>query len=78
MIFGMYQPPNKSQELKRVGECLYRNGNKVYYALIRVNGKQVRRALKTTDLGTAKRRLADFRAKAERLEGDENRNIRFE
>ena len=78
MIFGMYQPPNKSQELKRVGECLYRNGNKVYYALIRVNGKQVRRALKTTDLGITKRRLAEFRAKAECLEGDENRHIRFE
>ena len=38
----------------------------------------MRRALKTTNLGIAKRRLAEFRAKAERRESDENRHIRFE
>ena len=26
----------KSQQLKRVGECLYRNGNKIYFALIKI------------------------------------------
>jgi integrase len=74
----MNQMPQKSQEFNKVAECLYRNGNRLYYALVKVNGKQIRRSLKTTDLAIAKRRLVEFRAKAERLEGEENRNIRFE
>src|SRR5438067_11960530 len=68
----------KSQQLKRVGECLYRNGNKIYFALIKVRGKQIKRSLKTDDLAIAKRRLAELRGKAERLHGQENRGIRFE
>ena len=68
----------KSQMLKKVGECLYRNGNKVYFALLKVRGKQIKRSLKTSDLPLAKRRLADLRAKSERLHGKENRNIRFD
>ena len=70
--------PKKSQEFNKVAECLYRNGNRLYHALVKVNGKQTRRSLKTTDLAIAKRRLVEFRAKAERLKGEENRNIRFE
>ena len=68
----------KSQELKKVGQCLYRNGLKTYFALIKVSGKQIKRSLKTDDLALAKRRLAELRSKAERLHGKENRNIRFE
>ena len=68
----------KSQMLSKVGECLYRNGNKAYFAILKVRGKQIKRSLKTADLPLAKRRLADLRAKAERLHGKENRNIRFE
>ncbi len=37
----------KSQELKKVGECLYRNGNKTYFALLKVAGKQIKKSLKT-------------------------------
>ncbi len=74
----MNQMLGKSQEFKKAAECLYRNGNKVYYARVKVNGKQIRRSLNTTDLAIAKRRLGEFRVKAERLEGEENRNIRFE
>jgi len=37
----------KSQQLNRVGECLYRNGRKTYFALIKVSGKQIKRSLKT-------------------------------
>ncbi len=55
--------------LKYVGECLYRSHNDKYYALVKVSGKQIRRSLKTTDLALAKRRLATFREKAERLAG---------
>lgn len=70
--------PQKSQKLKKVAECLYRNGNKIYSALIKVRGKQIKRSLKTDDLAIAKRRLAELRSKAERLHGKENRSIRFE
>ncbi len=78
MISRMNQTQEKSQEFKKAAECLYRNGNKMYFARVKVNGKQIRRSLDTSDLAIAKRRLVEFRAKAERLEGEENRNIRFE
>jgi integrase len=68
----------KSQQLKRVGECLYRNGRKMYFALIKVSGKQIKRSLKTDDLAIAKRRLSELRGKAQRIHGKENRNIRFD
>ena len=70
--------PKNRRSLTKGAECLYRNGNRLYYAFVKVNGKQIRRSLKTNDLAIAKRRLVEFRAKAKRLEGDENRNIRFE
>ena len=73
----MSQMPKKSQEFNQVAECLYRNGNRLYYAVVKVNGKQIRRSLKTNDLAIARRRLVEFRAKADRLEGGENRNIHF-
>src|SRR5260370_42514262 len=68
----------KSQQLKRVGECLYRNGRRTYFALIKVSGTQIKRSLKTDDLAIAKRKLSELRSNAERLHGKENRNIRFE
>src|SRR6266480_3999443 len=68
----------KSQQLKRVGECLYRNGNKIYFALIKIAGKQIKRSLKTDDLSIAKRRLSELRAKAQRLHGSGGHNMRFE
>ena len=46
---------------QKVGECLYRYSNGVYYGRIRVEGKQIKRSLQTTDPFLAKRRLADFR-----------------
>jgi hypothetical protein len=49
-----------SQQLKRVGECLYRNGNGKYYALVKVAGKQIKRSLRTGDEKLAKRRLVEF------------------
>ncbi|MDZ4743990.1 MAG: tyrosine-type recombinase/integrase [Verrucomicrobiota bacterium] len=60
----------QSQELTRVAECLYRNGNGNYYAIVKASGKQIKRSLRTEDEKLAKRRLAEFRAKAERLTGD--------
>ena len=61
-----------------MGECLYRNGNKIYSALLKVGGKQIKRSLKTSDLALAKRRLAELREKAKRQTDKGNRNIRFE
>jgi len=44
---------------QKVGECLYRySSSGVYYARIKVRGKEIRRSLQTTDRTLAKRRLA--------------------
>lgn len=72
------EAPQKSQVLNKVAECLYRNGNGQYIALLKVKGKQIKRSLKTNDRQLANRRLAELREKAKRLHGSENRNIRFE
>ena len=74
----MMKTPQKSQDLKKVAECLYRNANGVYFALLKVSRKQIKRSLKTDDLAMAKRRLGELRAKTERMHGKGNRNIRFE
>jgi integrase len=47
---------------EKVGECLYRySSNGVYYGRIRVEGKDIKRSLHTTDREIARRKLADFR-----------------
>jgi len=53
---------SKVGEFQKVGECLYRySSNGVYYARIRVDGKEIKRSLGTTDRALAQRRLADFK-----------------
>src|SRR5260370_25158898 len=48
--------------VQKVGECLYRySSNGVYYARIRVDGKEIKRSLGTADRDLAKRKLADFK-----------------
>ena len=68
----------KSQVLKKVGECLYRNGNGTYFAILKINGKQVKKTLDTNDAAIAKRRLGDLRGKLGRVYGNDNRNMRFD
>ncbi len=46
---------------EKVGECLYRYSNGVYYARIKADGKDIKRSLKTTDRALAQRALASFR-----------------
>jgi integrase len=47
---------------QKVGECLYRySSNGVYYARIRVEGKEIKRSLETTDRAIANRELARFK-----------------
>jgi integrase len=46
---------------EKVGECLYRySSNGVYYGRIRVEGKEIKRSLHTTDRQMARRKLAEF------------------
>ena len=53
---------SKVGAFQKVGECLYRySSNGVYYARIRVDGKEIKRALETTDRAIANRELARFK-----------------
>jgi hypothetical protein len=62
--------------MQRVGECLYRSQtSKIYYAIIKRGGKQIKRSLKTTDQALAKRRLAELTKKTIFLSNTENRGI---
>lgn len=74
----MLQKQSKSDKPVKVAENLYRNpSNGNYLALVKVRGKQKKQSLKTTDRAIANRRLADFREKAKRLHGANNRSMRF-
>jgi len=47
---------------EKVGECLYRySSNGVYYGRIRVEGKEIKRSLATSDPAIARRELARFK-----------------
>jgi integrase len=47
---------------EKVGECLYRySSNGVYYAVVRHEGKLIRRSLEVNDGKLAKRKLGDFK-----------------
>jgi integrase len=53
---------SKIGTFQKVGECLYRySSNGVYYARIRVDGKEIKRTLATTDRAIAQRELARFK-----------------
>jgi hypothetical protein len=54
--------------LKRVGENLYRSPCGNYFAILKINGHQIRHALKTGDRDTAKVRLEEFRLQSRRPE----------
>lgn len=68
----------KSQELTRVAECLYRNGNGIYVALIKVKGKQIKKSLKTKDRALANRLLGDLRKNITKLDPSEDGLLKFE
>ncbi len=56
----------------------YRNHRGLYFALVKVGGKQIKRSLRTNDRQMANRLLAKFREKAERLDGSSQRDVRFD
>jgi len=67
-----------NSEFQCVGECLYRARNtKIYYAIIKRGGKQIKRSLRTTDGLLAKRRLAELVDKAAALSQCENSKVGF-
>jgi integrase len=53
---------------QKVGECLYRYSNRVYYARIRVDGKEIKRSLETTDRASANRKLARFKREQRQID----------
>src|ERR1051325_4524347 len=54
---------------QKVGECLYRySSNGVYYARLKVHGKEIRRSLETIDRSLAKRRLFALREAQARID----------
>ncbi len=57
--------PFASQNLVRVAENLYRNGNDTYYVKFKKDGKQYKQSLETHDRATANRELAAFIKKIE-------------
>ena len=60
--------------LQKVGECLYRySSNGVYYARVRMDGKEIKRSLETTDRDLAKRKLADFKEELRRIDRSQGR-----
>jgi integrase len=63
--FGVFQ---------KVGECLYRySSNGVYYGRIRVDGKEIKRSLETTDRELAKRKLAQFKDEQRQIDRSQGR-----
>src|SRR5215472_14241805 len=66
--------PNRLGALQKVGECLYRySSNGVYYARVRMDGKEIKRSLETTDRELAKRKLADFKEQLHRIDRSQGR-----
>ena len=50
-VSNIVRKNDQSNPLRKVGECLYRNGHGVYFAWFSVRGKQVKRLLKTNERG---------------------------
>lgn len=58
-IYCLKAATNSTVVFQKVGECLYRySSSGVYYARIKVRGKEIRRSLRTTDRKLAQRKLA--------------------
>jgi site-specific recombinase XerD len=60
-------------QFQRVAECLYRYSNGVYYARIKVDGKEIRKSLKTTDRTLAKRLLTQFKEEQRQIDRSQGR-----
>src|SRR5437016_3923581 len=54
--------------LRRVGENLFRSPCGNYFAILKIDGHQIRKSLKTDDRHLAKTRLEEFRLQSRRPE----------
>jgi integrase len=71
MLSEIMREPKESIKAKRyvrVGECLYRAQDSIYYFKGQINGREFTRSLRTPDRALAQRRAADFRRDQERLD----------
>jgi integrase len=60
--------------LQRVGESLYRySSNRIYYARIKVDGKEIKRSLGTTDPTLARRKLAALKDELREIDRSQGR-----
>ena len=60
---------SKVGTFQRVGECLYRySSNGVYYGRVRVDGKEIKQSLETTDRAKANRELASFKSEQRQID----------
>jgi integrase len=65
----MRTPQSRIGSFQKVGECLYRySSNDVYYGRIRVDGKEIKRSLETTDPAIARRELARFKKEQRQID----------
>jgi integrase len=65
----MRTPQDKIGAFQKVGECLYRySSNGVYYGRTRVDGKEIKRSLETTDRAIANRELARFKKEQRQID----------
>lgn len=61
-------PVKQTPGFYRVAECLWRNHRGVYFALVKLSGKQIKRSLKTNDLELARRKLTTFRKNLDKID----------
>jgi integrase len=65
---------HKNGTLQRVGESLYRySSNRVYYARLKKDGKEIKRSLRTTDPALARRNLAALRDELRQIDRSQGR-----
>jgi len=70
----MDRPQRKSGEFHRVGQSLYRySSNWVYYARVKVDGKEIKRSLGTTDPTLARRKLASLKDELRQIDRSQGR-----
>jgi integrase len=64
----MSQQTDKTSAFRKVGPCLYRYSNDVYYARFKSGGKEIRCSLETTDRKLAERNLAEKKKQQSRID----------
>jgi integrase len=70
----MTEIQHKHGVLEKVGESLYRySSNRVYYARIKVDGKEIKRSLGTTDRTLARRNLAALKDELRQIDRSQGR-----